>query len=360
LGFHLPLYRMEVTHPIYYGTKSADELLNMLFPGGSAPKSVFFLHDAGVPEADFRKWAGHAAKDGQVMKISGGESAKTVEVIQSVWQFLLDRNADRHSLLIHLGGGALCDAGGFAASCFKRGIDFVHVPTTLLSMVDASVGGKTGINFGEIKNSIGTFAMPKAVVIRPEFLNSLPSRELLSGYAEMIKHGLIADPDHLEQVEKEFKNKAIPSAELIRNSIEIKRKIVESDPLEKGARALLNFGHTVGHAIESISEGKFLHGEAVASGLWVEMKISERAAGLAPQVTDHFASWAFPLWERVNWMEINPVRLFGKMNHDKKNRDGQIGMTLLSKPGHAIWGNTIEKEWIKKAWMQILEETKLK
>jgi 3-dehydroquinate synthase len=226
--------------------------------------------------------------------------------------------------------------------------------------VDASVGGKTGINFGEVKNSIGTFAMPKAVVIRQEFLKSLPARELLSGYAEMIKHGLIANSDHLEQVKKAFQHKTIPSAELIRDSIEIKRKIVESDPLEKGARALLNFGHTVGHAIESASEGNLLHGEAVAAGLWVEMKISEQAAGLDSQVTDGFASWAFPLWERVNWREIDPVRLFEKMKHDKKNRDGEIGMTLLKKPGHAIWGNTVPKDLIEKVWGRITEDAKPK
>jgi 3-dehydroquinate synthase len=351
---------MEATHPIFYGITSAEELLNLVFTGSSAPKSVFFLHDDGVPETNFWNWAGDAAEEGQVMKISGGESAKTIEVIQSIWQFLLNRNADRHSLLIHVGGGALCDAGGFAASCFMRGIDFVHVPTTLLSMVDASVGGKTGINFGEVKNSIGTFAMPKAVVIRQEFLKSLPARELLSGYAEMIKHGLIANSDHLEQVKKAFQHKTIPSAELIRDSIEIKRKIVESDPLEKGARALLNFGHTVGHAIESASEGNLLHGEAVAAGLWVEMKISEQAAGLDSQVTDGFASWAFPLWERVNWREIDPVRLFEKMKHDKKNRDGEIGMTLLKKPGHAIWGNTVPKDLIEKVWGRITEDAKPK
>lgn len=349
---------MEVTHPILYEVASAAELLKMLFSEGTLPKSVLFLHDAGVPEADFNHWAGYVADSGQVMQISGGESVKTLEVIQTIWQFLLHNHADRDALLINIGGGAVCDAGGFAASCFKRGIHFVHVPTTLLSMVDASIGGKTGINFGGIKNSIGSFAMPKAVVICAEFLHTLSQRELLSGYAEMIKHGLIADSDHLHHLSKSFQNRAIPSSELIRDSIEIKRKIVESDPLEKGPRALLNFGHTVGHAIESASQGKLLHGEAVAAGMWVEMTISEICTGLNTEVAATFASWAFPLWQRVDWTGMDAEVLFEKMKQDKKNRNGQIGITLLESPGRAIWGKTMDKETFLQAWTSILKKVK--
>jgi 3-dehydroquinate synthase len=346
---------MEKSHPILYGITSADELLNVVYPAGISKDRIFFLHDSGVPEADFSAWRGNWGVD-KTLRLPGGESAKSLQSVSETWEFLMNAGADRHSVLIHVGGGAVCDAGGFAASCFKRGIDFIHVPTTLLAMVDASVGGKTGINFRGVKNVIGTFQMPKAVVIQPGFLVSLPERELLSGYAEMIKHGLISDSEHLDEVKYAFSTGKAPGMDLIRKSIEIKRKVVEADPKEEGVRATLNFGHTVGHALESLADGKLLHGEAVAAGMWVELKISEQLAGFPQEFTRHFALWAAPLWKRVEWSRFSGGEMLQKMLHDKKNRDGKMGMVLLKNPGCAVWNQTVDSDLFLRVWNELLQE----
>lgn len=343
------------THPILYGINSADELLSLLYPAGISKERVFFLQDAGVPEEDFLAWRGSWGEN-KTLRQPGGESAKSLQSIKEIWEFLMNSGADRHSVLILLGGGAVCDAGGFAASCFKRGIDFIHVPTTLLAMVDASVGGKTGINFAGVKNVIGTFQMPRAVVIQPRFLESLPVRELLSGYAEMIKHGLISDTDHLNDVKNAFSTGKAPGMELIRRSVEIKRKVVEADPKEEGFRAILNFGHTVGHALESLSDGKLLHGEAVAVGMWAELKISEKLVGFPGEFTRHFALWTAPLRERAELFRFSGEAMLQKMLHDKKNRDGKIGMVLMKSPGNASWDGTVEPEIFLGVWKELLQE----
>src|SRR5471030_2674109 len=186
-----------------------------------------------------------------IIEINAGEESKDIDFCIGIWKMLIDFGADRQSLMINLGGGVISDLGGFAASTFKRGIDFVHVPTTLLSQVDASVGGKTGIDIDSIKNIIGTFTQPKAVFIEYRFLNSLPARQILSGTAEMLKHGLICDAAYWELL----KNSDLtnPSVELIYHSVEIKNKVVIEDPRETGIRKSLNFGHTIGHAVETFS-----------------------------------------------------------------------------------------------------------
>src|ERR1700749_1957791 len=211
-----------------------------------------------------------------IIEINAGEESKHINFCIGVWKMLIDFGADRQSLLINLGGGVISDLGGFAASTFKRGIDFVHIPTTLLSQVDASVGGKTGIDLENIKNIIGTFTQPKAVFIEHEFLQSLPPRQILSGLAEMLKHGLIADAAYWNQLK--FSDLENPSAELVYHSVEIKNKVVIEDPHEKGIRKSLNYGHTIGHAIETYSlmndENPLTHGEAIAAGMICEAKLS--------------------------------------------------------------------------------------
>jgi 3-dehydroquinate synthase len=184
-----------------------------------------------------------------IIAIDPGEENKNIDFCIGIWKMLLDFEADRNSLLINVGGGVVTDMGSFAAATFKRGIAFVHVPTTLLSQVDASVGGKTGIDMDEVKNCIGTFTQPRAVVIDPIILHTLSERQLVSGFAEMIKHGLIADAEELKLLKKTTAKNI--SIDRIEQSIRIKNEIVKADPEEKGLRKILNFGHTIGHAIES-------------------------------------------------------------------------------------------------------------
>ena len=270
-----------------------------------------------------------------IIEVDPGEENKNIDYCIGVWQMLLDFGADRNSLLINLGGGVITDMGGFAASTFKRGIDFVQIPTTLLSQVDASVGGKTGIDLGNIKNIIGTFAQPKAVFISTEFLKSLDERQIVSGFAEIVKHGLIADADYYQRI-KGVSFADFPP-ELIYRSVEIKNRVVTEDPFEKGLRKTLNFGHTIGHAVETYSLKKdrapLLHGEAIAVGMICEAFLSFKHNGLDEAALSEITSYirsVFPDYE-LNPSSYPEIMEF--MKNDKKNVSGKIGFALLSRIG---------------------------
>jgi len=216
-------------------------------------------------------------KKATIIEIPSGEDQKNLETCKKIWKLL--ETGDRYSLLINLGGGVITDIGGFTASTFKRGIKFINIPTTLLSQVDASVGGKVGINFEGLKNEIGLFSNPKAVFIDTYFLETLDERNIKSGFAEIIKHALICDYSYWNEIQRESTN----IEKMIRRSIEIKSDIVHLDPDEKHDRKSLNFGHTIGHAIESIShksESPLLHGEAIAIGMICETYISNKICSL--------------------------------------------------------------------------------
>ena len=271
-----------------------------------------------------------------IIEINAGEESKDIDFCIGIWKMLIDFGADRQSLMINLGGGVISDLGGFAASTFKRGIDFVHVPTTLLSQVDASVGGKTGIDIDSIKNIIGTFTQPKAVFIEYGFLKSLPARQILSGLAEMLKHGLICDAAYWEQL----KNSDLtnPSAQLIYHSIEIKNKVIIEDPRETGIRKSLNFGHTIGHAVETYSllhddGGHLSHGEAIAIGMICEAYLSHKKTGLSAGELAEITNILSALYPKYFLEEAANPELFALMLKDKKNQNGQINCTLLSKIG---------------------------
>ena len=219
-----------------------------------------------------------------VIEIKPGEEYKTIQTCTTVWDSLSTMGGDRKSLLINLGGGVVTDLGGFVASTFKRGIDFINVPTTLLAMVDASIGGKTGVDFEALKNQIGVINQPEMILVFAEFLDTLDQRQVKSGFAEMLKHGLIFDQDYW--------NGLIPLNELdqvgehIKKSTEIKSSVVEQDPYEAGLRKKLNFGHTLGHAIESYflvetNRQTLLHGEAIAVGMVLEAYLSHELTGLS-------------------------------------------------------------------------------
>ena len=248
---------------------------------------------------------------------------------------LIDFGADRNALLINLGGGVITDMGGFVASTYKRGIDFVHIPTTLLSQVDASVGGKTGVDIDGIKNIIGTFTQPKAVFVVADFLETLPQRQLLSGLAEMLKHGLICDAAYWDQLKTSDLN--IPTAELIYRSVAIKNQVVMEDPNEKGIRKSLNFGHTIGHAVETYSllndEDHLSHGEAIVIGMICEAWLSNKKTGLSDAELTEITNVLGTLYPKYNIVDGSYDTLTELMQKDKKNQSGKINCTLLTRIG---------------------------
>ncbi|HVV55755.1 MAG TPA: 3-dehydroquinate synthase [Mucilaginibacter sp.] len=284
----------------------------------------------------------------EVIEIDAGEESKNINSCVDIWEKLIGFGADRQSLLVNLGGGVISDLGGFAASTYKRGIDFVHVPTTLLSQVDASVGGKTGIDLDNIKNIIGTFTQPKAVFIEHSFLGSLPPRQILSGVAEMLKHGLIADVGYWNKLRAcDLKN---PSAELVYHSVEIKNKVVIEDPNEKGIRKSLNYGHTIGHAIETWSlthdADPLTHGEAIAAGMICEAKLSAMKAGLSDGELAEIRDVILKLYPKYRLDKANFGAIYSIMLKDKKNQSGKINASLLTRVGQCRIDNICTEDEI--------------
>ena len=297
---------------------------------------VFVVTEEKVDELWFN--AGNLFHGFRKLVLPSGEESKNMENVARVWQFLSQSGADRKSILINVGGGMLTDLCGFAASTFKRGIRFVNVPTTLLSQVDASVGGKTGINFNGLKNEVGTFCNPEAVLISTQFLRTLDEFNLRSGFAEMIKHGLIFSPEHFSELhDVDISQPDLASlGEIIRHSVKVKEHFVLNDPKENGIRKALNFGHTIGHAIESMamSQGRpVLHGYAVAWGMVSELFLSEKLCGFPPQVLKDTTEWIIQMYGSFCIEENDFETMFELMQHDKKNENNRINFTLLKDVG---------------------------
>jgi len=285
-----------------------------------------------------------------IITIDPGEENKNIDFCIGIWKMLLDFEADRNSLLLNVGGGVVTDMGSFAAATFKRGIAFVHVPTTLLSQVDASVGGKTGIDMDEIKNCIGTFTQPQAVVIDPIFLKTLSERQVVSGFAEMIKHGLIADAQELN-ILKNTTSKNI-SIDRIEQAIRIKNEIVKADPEEKGLRKILNFGHTIGHAIESYflqSPTPLLHGEALAMGMYCETYLSQMHHSLSEKEAEEIYQLLKTTFPLAAIPEVAISTLLNFMKQDKKNLGDQIGFALLDNIGACSYNHYLSTEEITQS-----------
>lgn len=289
----------------------------------------------------------------EIIEIESGEENKTIEICSHIWQTFLDFNANRKTLLINLGGGVITDMGGFIASTFKRGIDFINIPTTLLAQIDASVGGKVGIDFNNIKNAIGVFNEPEYVIIYPPFLKTLNKRQMLSGYAEALKHGLIADATYWEKLKKGLLSDAKQWKTLIETSVTIKNTIVLSDFDEKNERKKLNFGHTIGHAIESHSlrydKNPLLHGEAIAIGIICEAYLSHLEVALSAKTLKEISTTI------LNYFSPYPVKeayfnyYLDLMKNDKKNENENINFTLLNQIGRASINHTVEEDKIREA-----------
>lgn len=287
------------------------------------------------------------------INVPSGENSKSLTTLEQICTQMLENNADRNSLLINLGGGMISDLGGFCAATYKRGISFINIPTTLLAMVDASVGGKTGVNIGRFKNQVGLFADPESVLIDPVFLKTLPPRELISGYAEMIKYGLIFDSEFLKELMSGHPLTKEDWLPVIQRCIELKEEIVAKDPKEQGLRKVLNFGHTIGHAIESYSleneRNPLLHGEAVALGMMAELYLSCKKTGLdmnaAVKITDQIRA----VYQHLQFPVVDNEVLLHFMKMDKKNTDGEIGFALLDEIGHAVYNISCSEEEIREA-----------
>lgn len=287
----------------------------------------------------------------QMITIGATDDNKTLESLAQVWTSLQNGGATRHSLMINLGGGMVTDLGGFAASTFKRGIEYINIPTTLLSQVDASVGGKTGINFGGLKNEIGVFNCASSVLISSIFLKTLDRENLLSGYAEMLKHGILSTTEHWAEL-LNFDLDKVDYAklqELVAHSVSIKEQVVTEDPTEKGIRKALNLGHTMGHAIESFAmetHRTVLHGYAVAWGMVGELYLSAKKCGFP---TDKLHQTVRFIKENYGQFAIDCKdypRLFEFMTHDKKNEAGIINFTLMGGIGDIRINQSANKEEI--------------
>jgi 3-dehydroquinate synthase len=298
--------------------------------------------------------------EASAVTLDPGDGHKDIAGVQKVWQALYDAGCDRGSLVINLGGGVIGDVGGFAASTYMRGIDFLNVPTTLLSQVDASVGGKTGFNFVGVKNLVGTFNQPVGVIIDPQTLETLPDRELVSGFAEVIKHGLISDAAYFEQVTAkkpgEFTQDEL--TDIITESCRIKLDIIKDDIKEAGARKLVNFGHTVGHAVEALShktDKPLLHGEAISIGMTAEAGMSAGLGRLPAEDLERIrqALTAAGLPVSAHGLKLEDVR--EKMSSDKKNTGGKLNFTLIDTIGKASYDQEVPEAVVTGALQTILE-----
>ena len=276
--------------------------------------------------------------DFKIVKIKEGEENKNTKNLYSAWTKISKLGGDRNSLLINLGGGLVSDLGGFVASTYNRGIDFINVPTTLLSIVDASIGGKVGINIGRLKNQVGVFNYPKLILIDTSFLETLPKREINSGFAEMLKHGLIFEKNYYKTL-SELKNiDSKLSTELIYNSIKIKNEVVNRDPKEKNFRKILNFGHTLGHAIESHFLGKkktktLLHGEAISIGMILESYISYKILKLPYEQCKNIKQTINNNFKKVKINKEDLKSIVKLIKFDKKNRGEKVLFVLLYEIG---------------------------
>lgn len=287
-----------------------------------------------------------------LIEVPAGETHKHLDTCRLIWEEMFRAGVGRRWCMLNLGGGVIGDMGGFAASTFKRGIDFVQIPTTLLSQVDASVGGKLGIDFYEVKNSIGVFQNPQAVWIDPAFLHTLSAREVRSGYAEIVKHALIADGSQWRELVKLTNLDRADWQKIIPASVAIKRDIVEQDPHERGLRKALNFGHTIGHAIESHwlpTEFRLLHGEAIAAGMIMEAWIATQQATLTINELTEIAEYLLTVYGHQHIPAAVYPKLIDLMRQDKKNDDERINFTLLASIGQATVNATAAPSVIERA-----------
>jgi 3-dehydroquinate synthase len=342
-------------YSVYFDLKGYETLAEMLNP--SLYSKIFILVDENTSQFCLPHLLNNLATEIEIeiIELEVGEIHKNIATCTEVWGALSELGADRKSIMINLGGGVISDLGGFVACTFKRGIDFINIPTTLLSMVDASIGGKNGVDLGNLKNQIGIIREPKAVLVDTQFLSTLPQNEMRSGLAEMLKHGLIFDKKYWDK----FKNlKDLYTADLnqlIHQSIEIKNTIVCEDLTENGIRKSLNFGHTLGHAIESYfleneSKTTLLHGEAIAVGMILESYISREKNLLTNNEYQEIKYIINDIFERIEFSQVDIDKIIELLIFDKKNEFGKVQFVLLDGIGKIKINQESDNQLIYKAF----------
>ncbi|PQJ81947.1 3-dehydroquinate synthase [Polaribacter glomeratus] len=321
-----------VTYPVHFHSQSYQDLSNLIAKNNYS--TIFILVDENTFEHCYPKFIPNLATDKriEVIEIESGEINKNIETCIGVWNAITELGGDRKSVLITLGGGVITDLGGFVASCFKRGIDFINIPTTLLSMVDASVGGKTGVDLGVLKNQIGLFANPEMVLVDTSYLETVNEREIKSGTAEIIKYGITYDVKLFNEIKN---NKNLKINDLIFRAVEIKNEVVLKDPKEKDLRKILNFGHTLGHAIESFyleSENKdnLTHGEAIAIGMVCECFMSSKLLNFPKEKVAEVKETIVSIYTKTILLKEDFTAIMDLLKHDKKNVNGQVNFVLLN------------------------------
>lgn len=340
-------------YSIYFNEKGHEEINQVIIQNNYS--SLFILVDEHTNEHCLPKFLPNLETEIpiEIIEIESGEGTKNITTCVEIWSILSDLGADRKSLIINLGGGVITDIGGFIASTFKRGIDFINIPTTLLGMVDASIGGKNGVDLGNLKNQIGVINIPQLLFIDTSFLETLSQKEMRSGLAEMLKHGLIYDKKYWEQFLVLSEIDFADFDALIYRSIEIKNEIVKQDPTENGIRKALNFGHTLGHGIESHflkSATPLLHGEAIAIGMILESYISKEKGLLTNEEFHQIKYTITDIFEKHIFSKNDIESIQNLLIHDKKNEYGKVQFALINGIGNTIINQSVESELIIKSF----------
>jgi len=341
------------SYAVHFNERAYSALNDHL--SGSSYSSLFIIVDENTYEECLPDFMTAIEGDFhfEVLEIESGEINKNIATCTYLWETLSSLGADRKSLIINLGGGVLTDLGGFVASTFKRGIDFINVPTTLLSMVDASVGGKTGVDLGPLKNQIGVINQPEMVLVIPSFLKTLDERQLQSGFAEMLKHGLIRNASYWEDLKSVSSFDEIDAK--IYDSVVIKNEVVLRDPTEQNIRKILNFGHTLGHAIESYfleseDHETLLHGEAIAIGMILEGYLSYKITGLPKEQLEDIKATFLGNYKKISFTPEVIFEILNLLKFDKKNSHGMINFVLLNRIGSPIIDQQIEPNLYAEAF----------
>lgn len=343
------------TYDIVFNESGYDALHRLLLQ--SAYSKLFIIVDEHTHEHCLAPFLGKLVTEipMEVIEMPFGEINKTITTCTGVWEALADLDADRKGLLINLGGGVVTDLGGFVASTFKRGMDFINIPTSLLAMVDASVGGKTGVDLGNLKNLVGVINNPQLVLVDGSFLATLPPEELRSGLAEMYKHGLIADRGYWNKLKNLEQHTTEDLNDLIYQSIAIKNEVVLEDPREHSIRKTLNYGHTLGHAIESYcltaaTMPTLLHGEAIAIGMILESFIATKVSGLDTTSLEEITTTLKGMYEAVAFAKADIDHIIDYLKYDKKNSNGTVNFVLLEAIGTPVIDKQASNELLYEAF----------
>jgi len=331
---------------------SLDEYIHKL-----SPSNILVIDDENTHQYCYPEFRNYFNFNHKVISIKSGEKNKNIETVISIWEEMLIMGLDKKSLVINLGGGIVTDLGGFVASSFKRGMPFIHIPTSLLGMVDAAIGGKNGINFRGAKNQIGVIVAPEMVLIDHEYINTLPKKEIMSGYAEMLKHGIIADENYWDELLADIDN--LKNREQnIKKSVEIKHRIITQDPNEEGLRKILNFGHTLGHAIESYSydENKPLtHGHAITLGMILATYLSFKQTNLEFTFVNKIKDSLLKHYTLPSWDKNEIKKILDYLKFDKKNISGKILFVLLNEKRRPVYNQEVNEDLIYEAFNFLLD-----